>query len=210
MANKKSLFLVGYFEIVFASLSVSWLASLGRNFDDYPGFQLFFTLGKHFAPECKYLHFSFSQLHQSPNQIWQKTRLTEFVKILYGSLVEVQYPIFSSNPAQYLLNTDTHQYTTPMEDSEAQPTEHRFFFCEIHLRNSYLEITFWKDQKLMFESNQKVRVVLKKILLSVYCASKNSTSVVMLKCTDCGHPERAFFQKLETFGLGLTNWAEII
>ena len=97
-----------------------------------------------------------------------------------------------------------------MEDSEAQPTEHRFFFCEIHLRNSYLEITFWKDQKLMFESNQKVRVVLKKILLSVYCASKNSTSVVMLKCTDCGHPERAFFQKLETFGLGLTNWAEII
>ena len=97
-----------------------------------------------------------------------------------------------------------------MEDSEAQPTEHRFFFCEIHLRNSYLEITFWKDQKLMFESNQKVRVVLKKILLSVYCASKNSTSVVMLKCTDCEHPERAFFQKLETFGLGQTNWAEIL
>jgi hypothetical protein len=25
---------------------------MGRNFDDYPGFQLFFTLGKHFAPEC--------------------------------------------------------------------------------------------------------------------------------------------------------------
>ena len=25
---------------------------MGQNFDDYPGFQLFFTLGKHFAPEC--------------------------------------------------------------------------------------------------------------------------------------------------------------
>ena len=28
--------------------------------------------------------------------------------------------------------------------------------------------------------------------------------------TDYGHPERAFFQKLETFGLGHTNWAEIL
>ena len=28
--------------------------------------------------------------------------------------------------------------------------------------------------------------------------------------TDYGHPERAFFQKLETFGLGQTNWAEIL
>ena len=27
--------------------------------------------------------------------------------------------------------------------------------------------------------------------------------------TDNGHPERAFFQKFETFGLGQTNWAEI-
>ena len=27
---------------------------------------------------------------------------------------------------------------------------------------------------------------------------------------DYGHPERAFFQKLETFGLGQTNWAEIL
>jgi hypothetical protein len=25
-----------------------------------------------------------------------------------------------------------------------------------------------------------------------------------------GHPERAFFQKFETFGLGQTNWAEIL
>jgi hypothetical protein len=30
------------------------------------------------------------------------------------------------------------------------------------------------------------------------------------KTTDYGHPERAFFQKLETFGLGQTNWAEIL
>ena len=27
--------------------------------------------------------------------------------------------------------------------------------------------------------------------------------------TDNGHPEGAFFQKFETFGLGQTNWAEI-
>jgi hypothetical protein len=26
---------------------------------------------------------------------------------------------------------------------------------------------------------------------------------------DYGHPERAFFQKLESFGLEQTNWAEI-
>ena len=26
--------------------------------------------------------------------------------------------------------------------------------------------------------------------------------------TDYGHPERAFFQKSQTFGLGQTNWAE--
>jgi hypothetical protein len=26
--------------------------------------------------------------------------------------------------------------------------------------------------------------------------------------TDYGHPERAFFQKIETFGPGQTNWAE--
>ena len=29
-------------------------------------------------------------------------------------------------------------------------------------------------------------------------------------CTDYGNPERAFFQKFETFGLGQTNWAEIL
>jgi hypothetical protein len=27
---------------------------------------------------------------------------------------------------------------------------------------------------------------------------------------DNGHPDRAFFQKFETFGLGQTNWAEIL
>ena len=31
----------------------------------------------------------------------------------------------------------------------------------------------------------------------------------MLTITDYGHPERASFQKFETFGLGQTNWAEI-
>ena len=28
--------------------------------------------------------------------------------------------------------------------------------------------------------------------------------------TDNGRPERAFFQKFESFGLGQTNWAEIL
>ena len=31
----------------------------------------------------------------------------------------------------------------------------------------------------------------------------------LVPCTDNGHPERAFFQKFETFGLWQTNWAEI-
>ena len=30
------------------------------------------------------------------------------------------------------------------------------------------------------------------------------------KFTNYGHPERPFFQKLETFGLGQTNLAEIL
>ena len=34
---------------------------MDRNFDDYPGFQLIFTLGKHFAPECTYLVRSFGK-----------------------------------------------------------------------------------------------------------------------------------------------------
>ena len=33
---------------------------------------------------------------------------------------------------------------------------------------------------------------------------------VMSAGTEYEHPERAFFQKLETFGLGQTNWAEIL
>ena len=34
--------------------------------------------------------------------------------------------------------------------------------------------------------------------------------VYLLKTTDYGHPERAFFLNFETFGLGQTNWAEIL
>ncbi len=30
----------------------------------------------------------------------------------------------------------------------------------------------------------------------------------ILRLTDYGQPERVFFQKFETFGLGQTNWAE--
>ena len=35
-------------------VKVSWVTRMGRNFDDYPGFQLFFTQGKHFCPDCIY------------------------------------------------------------------------------------------------------------------------------------------------------------
>ena len=43
-------------------------------------------------------------------------------------------------------------------------------------------------------------------------SGKNSSfySYIILETTDNGHPERAFFQKFETFGLGQTNWAEIL
>ena len=34
--------------------------------------------------------------------------------------------------------------------------------------------------------------------------------LAMVIRTDYGHPDRAFFQKFETFGLGQTNWAEIL
>ena len=68
----------------------------------------------------KYLDSSFSQLHQSPNQIWQKIGgLTKVVKILYGSLVEIQYPIFSSNPVQYLL-TKMHDLVNPVDTEQDQ------------------------------------------------------------------------------------------
>ena len=32
----------------------------------------------------------------------------------------------------------------------------------------------------------------------------------LVKNTDYGHPEGAFFKKFVTFGLGQTNWAEIL
>ena len=36
-------------------------------FDDYPGFQLFLTLGKHFAPECMYSTVDKSKVEISQN-----------------------------------------------------------------------------------------------------------------------------------------------
>ena len=46
------------------------------------------------------------------------------------------------------------------------------------------------------------------------CKKKNNREFQMRKAlitdTDNGHPERAFFQKFKTFGLGQTNWAEIL
>ena len=41
-------------------------------------------------------------------------------------------------------------------------------------------------------------------------AKWNISKLSGVKPTDNGHPERAFFQKSETFGLGQTNWAENI
>ena len=35
-------------------------------------------------------------------------------------------------------------------------------------------------------------------------------SILIILFTDNGHTERAFFQKFKTFGLGQTNWAEIL
>jgi hypothetical protein len=64
---KSQFFWVGHFEFKkkkkkFASFSwkqvkVSWLARLGWNFEDYLGLQLFFTLGKHYAPKCMVVQF---------------------------------------------------------------------------------------------------------------------------------------------------------
>ena len=48
--------------------------------------------------------------------------------------------------------------------------------------------------------------------LQQYRLPQNQNVVVLKqvpKTMDYGHPERAFFQKFETFGLGQTNWAEI-
>ena len=36
------------------------------------------------------------------------------------------------------------------------------------------------------------------------------STICLILPTDYGHPERALFQKLETFGLGQTDWAEIL
>ena len=38
--------------------------------------------------------------------------------------------------------------------------------------------------------------------------STDSIHSRLIQSTDYGHPERAFFQKFEIFGLGQTNWAE--
>ena len=37
---------------------------------------------------------------------------------------------------------------------------------------------------------------------------ENNNYLTIVSNTDYGHPERAFFQKFEIFGLGQTNWAE--
>ena len=39
---------------------------------------------------------------------------------------------------------------------------------------------------------------------------RSEVKKIMPMFTDYGHPERVFFQKFEAFGLGQTNWAEIL
>ena len=36
----------------------------------------------------------------------------------------------------------------------------------------------------------------------------SQTDTIIIRVTDYGHPERAFFRKSQTFGLGQTNWAD--
>ena len=48
-------------------------------------------------------------------------------------------------------------------------------------------------------------------IVNSYGDSKNTIILAtMVLASDNGHPERAFFQKFKTFGLGQTNWAEIL
>ena len=46
--------------------------------------------------------------------------------------------------------------------------------------------------------------------LPTYSAALNLKVKLVFETMDNGHPNRAFFQKFETFGLGQTNWAEIL
>ena len=59
----------------------------------------------------------------------------------------------------------------------------------------------------------KTHISVQTIAINVESLNDAHFFVVRLQCvcsTDNGHPERAFFQKFETFGLGQTNWAEIL
>ena len=48
------------------------------------------------------------------------------------------------------------------------------------------------------------------ILMSQQSKKHLTNSKTMDPTTVYGHPERAFFQKFENFGLGQTNWAEVL
>ena len=68
--------------------------------------------------------------------------------------------------------------------------------------------------------NQNPHLIITMNYGSKNCQAVQSYEMVCLKAwmkpdymvltTDYGHSERAFFQKLETFELGQTNWAEIL
>ena len=65
LKKKKKMFASPVWKLV----QVSWVARMGRNFDDYPGFQLFFTQIKHFCPEYYIL------VNLLPNDVLEVSRL---------------------------------------------------------------------------------------------------------------------------------------
>ena len=68
------------------------------------------------------------------------------------------------------------------------------FFSLSRFWISYLSIRIFLDNFLNYHKLKK----------------GNEIQVLILCSTDNGHPETAFFQKFKTFGLGQTNWAEIL
>ena len=60
------------------------------------------------------------------------------------------------------------------------------------------------------QDHHDVRVIGWVGLLKSYVIFIVGAKQQMITTTDNGHPERAFFFKFETFGLGQTNWAEIL
>ena len=65
-------------------------------------------------------------------------------------------------------------------------------------------------KKLLLMHQQKVQTLGSSNTHNYIFINNGKDTHPMIYYTDNGHPERAFFQKFETFGLGQTNWAEIL